>query len=95
MQVTILLLLTTLLASTQAGRIHSSSVNIQLQRPRQFLMDVYTRPNRKGLVQHMRLEYERGIQGLREAACLQLVTCYFIQLLQNLVGTCSQNMLDL
>ncbi|EPB86935.1 hypothetical protein HMPREF1544_06258, partial [Mucor circinelloides 1006PhL] len=44
------------LVSVQAGRIYSSSVNIQLQRPRQFLMDVYTRPNRKGLVQHVRLE---------------------------------------
>ena len=62
MQVIILLLLTTLLAWAQAGQIRSSSVSIQLQRPRQFLMDVYTRPNRKGLVQHMRLEYERGIR---------------------------------
>jgi hypothetical protein len=34
----------------------SSSVTIQLQRPRQFLMDIYTRPFRKGLVQHVRAD---------------------------------------
>jgi hypothetical protein len=34
----------------------SSSVTIQLQRPRQFLMDIYTRPYRQGLVQHMRVD---------------------------------------
>ncbi|KAK4510463.1 uncharacterized protein ATC70_004893 [Mucor velutinosus] len=54
--VILLVLLTTFLVLTQAGQTYSSSVNLQLQRPRQFLMDVYTRPNRKGLVQHMRLE---------------------------------------
>ncbi|KAL9536857.1 hypothetical protein MBANPS3_012310 [Mucor bainieri] len=61
MKATILLLLITLLVSTQAGQIYSSSINIQLQRPRQFLMDIYTRPNRKGLVQHVRLESEKAL----------------------------------
>lgn len=34
----------------------SSVVTVNLQRPRQFLMDIYSRPNRKGIVQHMRLD---------------------------------------
>ncbi|KAF1803176.1 hypothetical protein V8B55DRAFT_1383598 [Mucor lusitanicus] len=60
MKAIILLFLLTLFNSTQADQIYSSSINIQLQRPRQFLMDIYTRPNRKGMVQHMRLESERA-----------------------------------
>lgn len=57
----ILLLLSLLFALIQAGMISTSSVTIQLQRPRQFLMDIYTRSNRKGLVQRMRLDQGAGI----------------------------------
>ncbi|KAG2201044.1 hypothetical protein INT46_004370 [Mucor plumbeus] len=52
----IILLLSLLLTLIQIEIISTSSVTIQLRRPRQFLMDIYTRPNRKGLVQHIRLD---------------------------------------
>lgn len=57
----IILLLSLLLTLIQIEIISTSSVTIQLRRPRQFLMDIYTRPNRKGLVQHIRLDPGAGI----------------------------------
>lgn len=44
--------------TTSAGEreIFSSSVTIQLQTPRQFLMDISTGPYRQGQVQHVRAD---------------------------------------